>query len=217
MTRNERGASKRRPNLEQTLFRRTVSSTWSGAAANLRVQRDEIRALERRILQLENALAALQRIPSLEPVEVRAALSHTRLLCRPTGYSIDEVDQPPPPPGSAVFVGGHRFDVVRLGPSPFPDDPRRCAILAPTTGSEKTERTVWRTAVGLRVGDGVPRLHRLYARATPHRGSFGFDAGPLADHTTALPDGRWSGVPALLARTQRGRVAELVARVGICD
>jgi len=137
LTRNERGASRPRPNLEQTLFQRTASPTASPvSAASLRIDRDEVRALESRVLQLEDALAALKRIPSLDRAEVRAALSHTRLLCRPTGYSIDEVDEPPPAPGSAVVIGGRQFDVVRLGPSPFPGDPRRCVILAPGNAAE---------------------------------------------------------------------------------
>jgi len=80
-----------------------------------------------------------------------------------------------------------------------------------------TSRSAWRTALGLRVGDTVQRLHRLYPRATLHRGRFGFDAGLWLITRRLCPTVGGAPYPALLARTKRGRVTALVARVGICD
>lgn len=49
------------------------------------------------------------------------------------GYEILEGHGSPPQVGGAVELadgnGGARFVVTRMGPSPFPDDPRRCAYL----------------------------------------------------------------------------------------
>jgi len=49
------------------------------------------------------------------------------------GYELLEGHGPPPQVGGAVELadgnGGARFVVTRIGPSPFPTDPRRCAYL----------------------------------------------------------------------------------------
>lgn len=71
--------------------------------------------------------------------------------------------------------------------------------------------------VGLRIGHDVPRLHRLYPRATLRRNLFGPDAGYwLVTRRLCTTVGGFA-YPALLARTHGGRVTALVARVGICD
>ncbi len=57
--------------------------------------------------------------------------SHTQLICRPSGYSLEEVAAPPPSIGERVEVVGEVFVVDCLAPSPFPADTRRCAILVP--------------------------------------------------------------------------------------
>jgi hypothetical protein len=78
-----------------------------------------------------------------------------------------------------------------------------------------TNRPAWRTAKGLRVGDGVPRLHRLY----PHRRL----------HTAAPWPGYWlvarrlcaevggEPYPALRARIRNGRVSAFVVQAGTCE
>jgi hypothetical protein len=49
------------------------------------------------------------------------------------GYALVEADGPPPSPGQEIEVPDQpgRFVVVKLGPSPLPDDLRACAYLEP--------------------------------------------------------------------------------------
>jgi len=54
------------------------------------------------------------------------------LLFVPTseGYRLMALEASPPAAGERVEIEGTAFDVVRLGPSPLPDDERRCVYLA---------------------------------------------------------------------------------------
>jgi hypothetical protein len=47
----------------------------------------------------------------------------------PQGYRIEEREGEAPQLGDAVELGGGRFVVNRVGPSPYPGDDRRCAFL----------------------------------------------------------------------------------------
>jgi hypothetical protein len=87
--------------------------------------------LARTVDRLERKLRAVERIPSLDAAELRAALAHTRLVCGPSAYTIGEVDEPPPEPGAVVEHDGRSYTVLRLTRSPFPGDARRCAVLLP--------------------------------------------------------------------------------------
>ncbi len=79
-----------------------------------------------------------------------------------------------------------------------------------------TSRSVWRTAVGLRVGDNAKRLRQLYPHAQLHLAE-GAATGYwlVVRHTCAEVGG--SADPGLLARVQRGHVTAFVGSVGICD
>jgi hypothetical protein len=92
---------------------------------------DELHELADQVGRLERKLEAVMHTASLGPDAVRAAISHTRLLCTPSGYRIIELDDPPPAVGDVVEHDGSTFTVWRVGPSSFPDDPRRCAVLMP--------------------------------------------------------------------------------------
>ena len=48
----------------------------------------------------------------------------------PTGYRLHELDGEPPEPGSEVELDGQRLEIVKLGASPLPGDPRLCAYTA---------------------------------------------------------------------------------------
>jgi hypothetical protein len=79
-----------------------------------------------------------------------------------------------------------------------------------------TSRAQWRTGKGLRVGDGLVRLQRLYP-AAPYRR----DAGPrsgywLVTRRTCELGGRHP-YPGLLARVRDGRVSALVAATTACE
>jgi hypothetical protein len=56
---------------------------------------------------------------------------HILFISRPTGYELVERDGDPPSPGSQVDLeeNGARFEVVKVAPSPLPQDDRPCAYL----------------------------------------------------------------------------------------
>jgi hypothetical protein len=58
---------------------------------------------------------------------------HLRFISTPSGYTLMEEKGQPPSPGSIVVVPEQLgpFLVMRLGPSPLPNDDRICAYLAP--------------------------------------------------------------------------------------
>ena len=88
-------------------------------------------ALATRIEQLEAKLRAIEDDPAIDEAAVRAATTHTCLVCSPDGYALADVDAPPPAAGVTVEHGGLEYTVWRVGPSPLPDDRRRCAVLTP--------------------------------------------------------------------------------------
>ena len=72
----------------------------------------------------------------------------------------------------------------------------------------------WQTSLGLRVGDSVAKLRRLYPQArlrTYTRGVAPVRGWWLVVRTSHLPD--FHQLPALLAKTHAGRVTELVVNV----
>jgi hypothetical protein len=58
---------------------------------------------------------------------------HLRFISTPSGYRLVEAEGPPPSSGATVAVSEQfgPFLVMRLGPSPLPNDDRICAYLAP--------------------------------------------------------------------------------------
>ena len=92
---------------------------------------NELDELARQVGRLERKLEAVMQTASLDAASVRAAISHTLLVCLPGGYKLVEVDEPPPLLDEAVEYDGREFTVLRIGPSSFPDDSRRCAVLVP--------------------------------------------------------------------------------------
>jgi hypothetical protein len=46
----------------------------------------------------------------------------------PTGYTLRERDGDPPQPGQELEEDGRALLVTKLGASPLPGDPRRCAF-----------------------------------------------------------------------------------------
>jgi hypothetical protein len=119
------------PNLERTLFVATTAPVIPHEVESfLCAALDELGALADGVEQLESRIAALEGAVVAEELEL--ALGHTALLCRPGGYTVFELDSPPPEVDEVISLDGEAFTVSRLAPSPFPGDPRRCAILVPT-------------------------------------------------------------------------------------
>jgi hypothetical protein len=55
---------------------------------------------------------------------------HLVFVSKPSGYELIERDGDPPEPGSEVEVDdGVRYTVIKLAPSPLPQDERICAYL----------------------------------------------------------------------------------------
>jgi hypothetical protein len=56
---------------------------------------------------------------------------HILFVSRPTGYELVEREGEPPTPGAQVDLeeNGARFEVVKVAPSPLPQDERPCAYL----------------------------------------------------------------------------------------
>jgi hypothetical protein len=77
-----------------------------------------------------------------------------------------------------------------------------------------TNRPSWRTAVGLRVGDSVARLERLYPRASVHAGA---PAGYWLVTRRRCAEAGGGAFPGLLARMRARRVAVLVMTAGVCE
>jgi hypothetical protein len=59
------------------------------------------------------------------------AAKHILFVSRPTGYELVEREGDPPLPGTLVDLdeNGARFEVVKIAPSPLPQDDRPCAYL----------------------------------------------------------------------------------------
>lgn len=110
-----RGAPSDRKNLRATLFDPSYA--------------DRHASLSARIDELEAKLRAIGEHPGIDHEAVLAATTHTRLLCSTSGYALSEVDAPPPPAGTTVDLDGSSYIVWQIGPSPLPNDARRCAIL----------------------------------------------------------------------------------------
>jgi hypothetical protein len=55
---------------------------------------------------------------------------HLLFVSRPTGYELAERDGEPPAPGQEIELDGEgSFVVVKVAPSPLPQDDRPCAYL----------------------------------------------------------------------------------------
>jgi hypothetical protein len=57
--------------------------------------------------------------------------SHLVFVFAPGGYVLREEPGDPPPVGSELYDGELALVVTKVGVSPFPGDPRRCAFTTP--------------------------------------------------------------------------------------
>jgi hypothetical protein len=83
-------------------------------------------------------------------------------------------------------------------------------------GATVTQRSGWRTNLGLRVGDSTARLRALYPGATLRSGEPGRNGFWLVVRRTCREVGA-APYPGLLARMRAGRVSALVVAAGVCE
>jgi hypothetical protein len=80
-----------------------------------------------------------------------------------------------------------------------------------------TSREHWRTAVGLRVGDRVARLWRLYPGASLQQGTYTPFGGYWLVTRRACAEVGGAPYPGLLARARNGRVTAFVVATTACE
>ena len=100
-------------------------------------------ALATRLAELEGASVRASATAAAELAEVRARVDqvsavhvrtyahdrHTVLLPDGERYGLVELDGAAPGAGHELELAGRRYRVLRVGPSPFPGEPRQCAFL----------------------------------------------------------------------------------------
>jgi hypothetical protein len=79
-----------------------------------------------------------------------------------------------------------------------------------------TDRSRWRSALGLRVGDGVARVRALYPGAVLHAHAVD-EAGYWLVTRHACAEVGGSAFPGLLARVQGGRVSAFRLNASVCE
>ena len=86
----------------------------------------ENRRLQDEIERLRGEFTKLKLVEAPEP-----ATAHLLFVPSPERYALVERDGPPPSEGSEIELEERLFVVSKVGPSPFPDEPRACAFLLP--------------------------------------------------------------------------------------
>jgi hypothetical protein len=92
----------------------------------LESQQNGSRGIDLLKTSVAEAEAELEPEPSEQP---DAGPGHVLFVWSPSGYSLLARAGEPPPVGSEVGVSGGDRIVTKVGPSPLPGDPRRCAFL----------------------------------------------------------------------------------------
>jgi len=93
----------------------------------------EVERLEAENRRLQDEIERLRgEFTKLKLVETPApAAAHLLFVPSAERYALVERDGPPPPQGSEVELEERLFVVSKVGPAPFPDEPRACAFLLP--------------------------------------------------------------------------------------
>jgi len=84
----------------------------------------ENRRLQDEIERLRGEFTKLKLVETPAP-----ATAHLLFVPSPARYALVERDGPPPSEGSEVELDERLFVVSKVGPAPFPDEPRACAFL----------------------------------------------------------------------------------------
>jgi hypothetical protein len=86
----------------------------------------ENRRLQDEIERLRGEFTKLKLVETPAP-----AAAHLLFVPSPARYALVERDGPPPSEGSELELDERLFVVSKVGPAPFPDEPRACAFLLP--------------------------------------------------------------------------------------
>jgi hypothetical protein len=89
----------------------------------------ENRRLQDEIERLRGEFTKLKLVES--PPEPEPAAAHLLFVPTSARYELVERDGPPPSEGSVVELEAGGFVVSKVGPAPFPDEPRACVFLLP--------------------------------------------------------------------------------------
>jgi hypothetical protein len=84
--------------------------------------------IEHRLRELERAERERETEPEPEPAAEPVEAAHLLFVRNGSGYRLVEREGPAPEIGSAIELE-RLFSVTKLGRSPLPRDPRRCAYL----------------------------------------------------------------------------------------
>jgi chromosome segregation ATPase len=112
----------------------------SAAEAALVQRETRVADLEERSRELalrEEALEAVA-LPGDQPTAAGDEPTAHLLLLPGDRYRLEERVGPLPVAGSSIETDWGTFRVLRVGPSPYPSDPRRCAYLEPAPPAEAT-------------------------------------------------------------------------------
>ena len=119
------------PRLRLMLLTPTEADRDQSADDDLDPVRVELQEVAERLRRAERKLAAIEAMDGIDTAAIKSATMHVRLVCRASGYALEEVDEPPPTLGEPCELDGTAFVVERFVPSPLPSDCRRCAVLVP--------------------------------------------------------------------------------------
>ena len=92
------------------------------------------RELAKRIAEEEQRRSNAAREPAAESSSQDGAGTHVLFIWHPSGYQLLSREGRAPEAGTEISLserGGRRYRVSKVGPSPLPGDPRRCAFLEP--------------------------------------------------------------------------------------
>lgn len=77
------------------------------------------------------AAAKAAEVQLLELAVAAVATTHLVFVPAPGGYELEVAEGEVPARGDRIVVAGRERTVAKLGPSPLPDDDRRCVYLEP--------------------------------------------------------------------------------------